>query len=270
MFESEDKYNFDLEEKALTRGFEDDNAMDVSDAMPKKSRNEPLIWRPVFNEESPPSKKSASPPPPPLAAFTTKAVGDGLSAVLDYSSNSSESKGASEETVVEQRENEVGLEEIEKLSEGGSSHKHKKKKKNKDKKHHKKKDKEKGSADSSMTATTDGHDETSTSKKKDKRLKKLLKKEQRRLEKQGNGSTNLSQIAEGESVDKSEPSVDPVQTKSITLLETPKERPPSTKDESEPIRMNQNPTGNKLSLKISKGSLVKTPSMVTCDNFNDN
>lgn len=141
----------------------DDNAMDGTDNLDTNDgKNDPLIWKPVFNtnttnSNSPPVSKPGSPSsnfdnksdqaqaPPPLAPFSIKKPGF----LVDYSSNSNESSNTnqlelkSKEEPDKELKNESENKNDMESSTGEASSKHKKKKKNKDKEKEKSKNKEK-------------------------------------------------------------------------------------------------------------------------------
>ena len=141
----------------------DDNAVDGTDNLDTNDgKNDPLIWKPVFNtnttnSNSPPVSKPGSPSsnfdnksdqaqaPPPLAPFSIKKPGF----LVDYSSNSNESSNTnqlelkSKEEPDKELKNESENKNDMESSIGEASSKHKKKKKNKDKEKEKSKNKEK-------------------------------------------------------------------------------------------------------------------------------
>ena len=118
---------FQVNKSIKVSSYEDENAIDSS--MFKKSnasgalggnRNEPLIWKPVFNagntssstsphhfadtpkkQQSAAVAASAATPPPPLSTFTTKPVeveAVKFKHIVDYSSNSNESSSSNPPT----------------------------------------------------------------------------------------------------------------------------------------------------------------------------
>jgi hypothetical protein len=141
----------------------DDNAVDGTDNLDTNDgKNDPLIWKPVFNtnttnSNSPPVSKPGSPSsnfdnksdqaqaPPPLAPFSIKKPGF----LVDYSSNSNESSNTnqlelkSKEEPDKELKNESENKNDMESSIGEASSKQKKKKKNKDKEKEKSKNKEK-------------------------------------------------------------------------------------------------------------------------------
>jgi hypothetical protein len=171
MTSSSMKLNFDDDENAMD-GVESKKYFSSSSSTSNNNKpNEPLIWKPVFND-SPQStnnnnnnekQKTALAPPPPIAPFTIKPKqfnvdlnakkiaknNENKISIVDYSSNSNESNSNSHqsnnkklvetETISSSSRNKVNskddqsTEKNENTGEISTKEKHKKKKKNKDK-----------------------------------------------------------------------------------------------------------------------------------------
>jgi hypothetical protein len=299
---------------------DDENAMDGVESKKyfsnNNSHNEPLIWKPVFNDTS--SSNDNKPtvniaaPPPPLVPFSIKSKintdstkfekpVNKISIVDYYSSNSNESNSNSQTNVSTSVNNvkvETGIkssikpnnEELKPSKEydnsiinpestEASKEKHKKKKKNKDKekdkdkekKHHYHGDrKDKSSVDDYLPSSSPSSTASSSTKKKDKKERKELKelkRQQKKLEK--------AQMMNADNVS-NERTAPPSPCPTVTSVEDDETKKIPTKQISnasnDSMSKTEQPAVQKtqqsqLSLKISKGNLVKSNSFVSFMNI---
>jgi hypothetical protein len=157
-----------------------DEGIETLNQSNSKTIIEPLIWKPIFNNNSPnstvPNSPKASITDLQLEAFTISKISEEKCILNGPEKQSTDS----EANIKHKKKKKNKDKEKNKNKEKDKEKKHdKKKKKDKDKDKEKEKEKEKDKDKDK----SENNNPTSPTKKKDKKLKKLLKKEQKKLEK---------------------------------------------------------------------------------------